>query len=252
MKESSHFMKKYRRKILGGLGLLLVLLAAFFTWYVNDDYDAADRALTALTTTEQVEVIEGNPIQFLPQNEEETHTGIIFYPGGKVEEEAYAPIMQAFAEEGYAVFLADMPFGLAVLDINAAEDIITDNPDITNWYIMGHSLGGSMAAIFAEGNLNSLAGLILLAAYSTADLSQTDLPVLSILASEDEVLDSAQVEENRPLLPDDAVEVIIEGGNHAQFGSYGLQEGDGEASISEIEQQQAVIDAVLTFIEANN
>lgn len=252
MKESSHFMKKYKRKILGGLVLLLVILAAFFTWYVNDDYDASARALAALNTTEQVEVIEGNPIRFLPQKEQASTTGIIFYPGGKVEEEAYAPMMQALAEEGYSVFLADMPFGLAVLDINAAEDIITDNSGISKWYIMGHSLGGSMAAIFAEGNLNSLAGLILLAAYSTADLSQKDLPVLSILASEDQVLDSAQVEENRLLLPDDAVEAIIEGGNHAQFGSYGPQDGDGEASISEIEQQQAVIDAVLTFIEANN
>lgn len=252
MKESSHFMKKYKRKILGGLVLLLVILAAFFTWYVNDDYDASARALAALNTTEQVEVIEGNPIQFLPQKEPEVNTGIIFYPGGKVEEEAYAPIMQALAEEGYAVFLADMPFGLAVFDINAAKEIIADKPDITNWYIMGHSLGGSMAAIFAGNNHERLAGLILLAAYSTADLSQTNLPVLSIIASEDEVLDSAKVEENQSFLPDDTVEIIIEGGNHAQFGSYGPQDGDGEPFISEKEQQQVVIDAVKAFIEADH
>lgn len=243
-------MKNLKSKILISVLVILAVLTGFFVWYVNDDYDATELALASLVSTEQVEVIEGDPIQFLPQGEV-AETGIIFYPGGKVEEEAYAPLMQALAEEGYAVFLADMPFGLAVFDINAGDDVIAEQSEITNWYVMGHSLGGSMAAIYAERNLKRVDGLIMLAAYSTADLSESDLAVLSLLGSEDQVLDWEQVQEYQPMLPADAVEVVIEGGNHAQFGSYGPQDGDGEALISEAEQQRQIVDAVITFITAD-
>ena len=40
-------------------------------------------------------------------------------------------------------------------------------------------------------------------------------------------------------------EQIIKGGNHSQFGSYGLQEGDGKASISAGEQRAQTVRFVL-------
>src|SRR5699024_3364831 len=120
---------------------------------------------------------------------------IIFYPGGKVEKEAYALLMQQLAVEGYQVFLLDVPFGLAVFDINAAEDVIAENPQIKNWYVAGHSLGGSTAAIFASNTIHELAGVILLASYSTADLTQLAIPVLSIYGSEDHVLNMEKLVE---------------------------------------------------------
>ena len=156
--------------------------------------------------------------------------------------------MRQIAEEGYATFLLDVPFGLAVFDINAAEKIMAANPDISEWYVAGHSLGGSMAAIYAEGANEQLSGLILLAAYSTADLSGTDLNVLSIYGSEDGVLNTESVQVNSSLLPDNHKEIIIEGGNHAQFGNYGEQAGDGDATVSTEEQQKLTVEAITDLL----
>lgn len=243
-------MKKTRYKVLAGILIILTILVAAFIWYVNDDYDATDIAQAALVSSEKVEVTDGNPVQLVPKEESQSETGIIFYPGGKVEADAYAPLMQALAGEGYATFLVEMPFGLAVFDVEAAAQIITDNPNVTNWFIAGHSLGGSMAALFAEKNLPDLSGLIMLAAYSTVDLSQTELSVLSIYGSEDQVIDAEKVDEFRPMLPENSAEIVIEGGNHAQFGSYGPQEGDGEAAITPESQHQQTVEAIKEFIES--
>ena len=65
----------------------------------------------------------------------EADTGLIFYPGGKVEYKAYEPLMKALASEGVMCVLVEMPFHLAVLDVNAAEGIQEMYPDIKNWYI---------------------------------------------------------------------------------------------------------------------
>lgn len=243
-------MKAIGKKVLIGFLMVVLVLVGGFAWYVMDDYDANEVALQALNSTEKVEVNGEDPIQFSPQGAS-SEVGIIFYPGGKVEEEAYAPLMQALAEEGYSVFLVDMPFGLAVLDVNAAEEIMAEHSEISEWYLAGHSLGGAMAALFAENNVSKLAGLILLASYSTADLSESGLSVLSILGSEDQVMDSDKIAEYRPMLPSDAVEVVISGGNHAQFGSYGFQTGDGSATITAFEQQVRTVEEMLDFIEMN-
>lgn len=241
-------MKVTGKKFLVFFLVLLLMLIGGLGWYVTDDYDANGVALEALTSTETVDVTGEDPIQFHPQDKS-AEIGIVFYPGGKVEEEAYAPLMQALAEAGYSAFLVDMPFGLAVFDIDAAEAIMDDHADISQWYIAGHSLGGAMAALFTEKNASELAGLILLAAYSTADLSQSELPVLSILGSQDQVMDTAKIAEYKPMLPADAIERVIQGGNHAQFGDYGLQAGDGEASITPLEQQEITVEEIVAFIE---
>lgn len=244
-------MKGRFKKGLYGLLTVLFLITGVVFIYVNDDYDATDEALLALETNETVRVSGEKPVSFYPNISEKTDTGIIFYPGGKVEEEAYAPLLQRLAEEGYAVFLVDMPLGLAVLDINAAEEIMEDHPEIADWYLAGHSLGGSMAAIFASNTTKELAGLILLASYSTADLSEMSLPILSIYGSEDRVIDVEKVDEYRSMLPEDRIEKVIEGGNHAQFGHYGKQEGDGESTISALDQQEITATAISQFIESN-
>ena len=241
-------MKNKGRKVLYIMMAIILLLLGIVLLYVNDDYDATDEALLALETTETIQVAGEDPVHFYPTENALTEVGIIFYPGGKVEEEAYAPLMQQLAEKGYSVFLVDMPLGLAVFDINAAEVIMADNAEISQWYLVGHSLGGSMAAVFAE-NQDDLAGLILLASYSTADLSNKDIPVLSIYGSEDQVIDATKVEEYRPMLPTNHIEIVIEGGNHAQCGNYGIQKGDGDSSITTEEQQKMTVDAITKFIE---
>lgn len=236
------------QKVISFLTMLVLVVIGAFLIYVNDDYDANNQALEAMKSDDKVQVTGEDPLYFYPIDRTENQTGIIFYPGGKVEYESYAPLMRQIAEEGYATFLLDVPFGLAVFDINAAEKIMAANPDISEWYVAGHSLGGSMAAIYAEGANEQLSGLILLAAYSTADLSGTDLNVLSIYGSEDGVLNTESVQENRSLLPDNHKEIIIEGGNHAQFGNYGEQAGDGDATVSTEEQQKLTVEAITDLL----
>lgn len=106
-----------------------------------------------------------------------------------------------------------------------------------------------MAAEYASQNADCLQGLIFLASYSTKDLSDTQLKVLSLYGSEDQVLNKDKVVQGRELMPETYVEHEIAGGNHAQFGDYGAQKGDGTAAISAEEQQQETVRQILTFIQ---
>lgn len=173
----------------------------------------------------------------------------MLYPGGKVEYTAYAPLMLALAERDVLCVLIPMPCNLAVLHPNAAEGIPEQFPEIENWYIGGHSLGGSMAASYGVKHSEELGGLVLLAAYSTADLTDSGLDVLSMYGSEDGVLNMEKYESYRGNLPETTVEIVIPGGNHALFGSYGAQDGDGEASISPAEQIQYVAERIAEFVK---
>ena len=140
-----------------------------------------------------------------------------------------------------------MPFHLAIFDVNAADQVIEQQKDIHEWYMMGHSLGGAMAASYTAKHSDQITGLVLLGAYSTADLSQKDVEVLSIYGSQDGVLNRKKYEAEKKNLPSDFTEYVIEGGNHAGYGNYGKQKGDGEAEIPKKEQQQEVVDQVIVM-----
>lgn len=179
-------------------------------------------------------------------------TGLIFYPGGLVESEAYIPLMSALANEGILCVLIDMPLELAVLDVNAADGVMEEFPHITEWYIGGHSLGGSMAASYLADNEEAFRGLILLASYTTDDISDTGVDVLSLYGSLDGVLDMERYEKYKANLPSDYTEYVIEGGNHAYFGMYGEQSGDGEAVILPETQIDVTADRILRFVVLSN
>ena len=197
---------------------MLLLTAAAFLIYVSIYYHADESGRKAMSSDSAVTVMEENRrIVFAPNKAE---YGLIFYPGGKVEAEAYAPLMHELANEGILCVIVKMPFNLAVFNIDGADGIQTSYPDISHWYIGGHSLGGSMAATYAEKHAASFDGLILLASYSTSDLSGTDLLVLSVYGTEDRVLNRDKYKSNRSKLPENTKEYIIDGGCHAYFGSY--------------------------------
>jgi len=229
--------KRLKTRLIAAASAILVLavIAGGFISYVGDYYRADWDAIEAFSPMKAVptELHDDGTLVFKPEN---ATKGFIFYPGGKVECAAYQPLMAACAQEGILCVLVEMPFNLAVLDINAAAGIQEQYPEIEKWYIGGHSLGGSMAASHLAEHIDDYAGLILLGSYSTADLSETNLDVLSVYGSEDKVMNRDKYDEYKANLPGDFTEVVIEGGCHAYFGIYGAQEGDGEPAVSNEQQ----------------
>ena len=213
---------------------IIVLLAAIFLIYAGQYYRADTFALSMLESDEKVSVMPTDyGWLFDGPSEDEA---LIFYPGAKVEETAYAPLMHRIAEYGMDVCLVKMPFRFAFLGMNKADRVV-EMYDYDHWYIGGHSLGGAMAAVYAAENSGQLTGVIFLAAYPTKSLDES-LRVVTIYGSEDRVLNPDKMSEGEQYMPEEHEEYVIEGGNHAQFGNYGKQSGDGDAAISADEQQR--------------
>lgn len=235
-----------KKKIIFSIIIVLILsLVGGTVYYINDYYRAEDSAVV-LFASSKTDISEENGVYTF--NSENAKTGVIFYPGGKVEATAYAPLMYALAEDGILSILVTMPGNLAVLDMNAAEGLCEQYPDIESWYMAGHSLGGSMAASYIAENSKDFDGIILLASYSTADLSNSGLDVLSIYGSNDGVLNMEKYEEYKINLPDDFSEFVIDGGCHAYFGAYGEQDGDKKATITREEQIEITVNEIKQFI----
>ncbi len=221
--------------------------------YINDYYRPTEKAQKAILGNEIVSVAEEDEYYIFSLKSENsegdigTGQGIIFYPGGKVDEVAYAPLLLELAEEGYEVYLVKMPAKLAMFGMNRAEAIIEKATDVTTWTMMGHSLGGAMAASFCASHDEDVDNLVLLAAYSMENISALDMDVYSFYGSEDGVLNMENYEKYYSNLPESVVEMVIDGGNHAYFGNYGEQDKDGTATITREEQQQTVLDVFLTM-----
>ena len=243
-------MKNKRKILIISISIVAALAIIFGACaiYLCDYYRADEGAIAVFAPEDNVTVstLKDGNIVFEPQG---ATVGFIFYPGGKVEHNAYQPLMAALAREGVLCVLVEMPFNLAVFDINAADGIQEQYPEIEDWYIGGHSLGGSMAASYLADHVDEYEGLILLGSYSTADLSDTDLDVLSIYGSEDKVLNREKYDENKSNLPDDFSEIVIEGGCHAYFGMYGAQDGDGTPTISNHEQIGLTVENIMKVLK---
>lgn len=238
MEQTQKSRRHAGRYILIILAALLVFLAVAFFSYVNDYRHADETALSLLQNNSSIRQ-EGNLTILTPDVGNDTGRGLIFYPGGKVEDTAYLPLLEKLRTQGVTVALVKMPFNLAVFDINAADKVPDTVPSVSRWYIGGHSLGGAMASSFIAGKEDRFGGLILLGAYPVND---SPIPTLCIYGSEDIMLD-------RTKLTDVANQLEIAGGNHAQFGNYGVQEGDGVASITREDQQRQAAEAILAFLK---
>ncbi len=235
----NNFFKTYKKTKISILifACILLILATAFLICTAFPYKADSTALTLLTN-DNIEVFaDENIIAVYPEND--TDTALMFYPGGNVEYEAYLPLLVKLQEElGIMCVMAEMPFNMAIFDTNRGDDIIQKFPEIENWYICGHSLGGITASMYAADNKQFINALIVLGSYL-----YDDYPVektLTIYGSFNSNLeDSIDYTENI---------FIIEGGNHAQFGNYGKQQGDPEATISAQEQQDEAVSIIKTFV----
>ena len=227
--------------------IALIIFSGFI--YIQDYHRANTDALNAIESPAVSIKVENDGNHILAFIPEEPIAGFIFYPGAKVQYESYAPLMEACAEQNMLCAIPRMPGNLALLDIEAAKNIQEDFPQIKNWYIGGHSMGGAMAAWYAAEHPNELDGLILLASYSTKNLTDSDLRVLSVVASEDHILNWENYRDSfKNNLPADTGEFIIDGGCHAYFGCYGPQGGDGVPRITNQEQIDQTADTISQFI----
>lgn len=178
-------------------------------------------------------------------------TTIVYYPGGLVTPESYLLQADMLASNNFRVIIPKMPFNLAILNRFVFLDIYDNN--VGAFYLAGHSLGGASAAYVAKEHSDKLEGLIFLAAYppSSVDLSNIDLPILSVSAEKDGVMNWDRYESTKSLLPDTTIYENIEGGNHAQFGYYGTQRGDNESAITVYEQHKIVTELIQSFVDSH-
>ncbi len=228
----------------------LVVAGIGFIWWAANAAEPMPEALAALSSTEAVAVDYTAWLTFTPTARSPIG-GFILYPSGRVDPRAYAPIAQALAAAGYQVIIPPMPFNLAILAPYRATEVIAAFPEIERWTLGGHSLGGAMGAKYIATHPGVIDLLVLWGAYPTASDSlaqRTDLAVLSVYATNDGLATLSDIDGSRALLPADTTFVAIEGGNHAQFGWYGDQPGDGTATISRTAQQEQVIAATLAAL----
>ncbi len=236
--------------VLAVLAVIVVSLVLAFVVWANDALPASDVALQAMQSDEQVQVSEENGwVTFSPADDAQPEVGFIFYPGGRVDYRAYSPVLRMIAEQGYFVALVPAPLNLAFFDINVAASVQAQYPEISHWVVGGHSLGGVAASVYAKDHLDELDGIVFFASYPADNsLKNTDLNVFSIYGTRD-MAGMEKFDETKSLLPTQTQYVVIDGGNHAQFGSYGFQPGDNEATISPEEQWTQISTATVEFLK---
>jgi dienelactone hydrolase len=238
--------KMARRLKVAGVALAILLVVAvggFYAWTRAASYPAFP---AAVAVAGQARAADG---WYVFEPSVAPTSGVIFYPGGLVDPAAYAPLMRRLSDRGVLAVIVPMPLELAVFGIGRADDVIAAYPGIDSWVISGHSLGGAMAAEYVKQKPDAVAGVALLASYpaDSTDLSASPVKALVVYGTQDGVSGDVFKQSLRRL-PQGAVLVTIDGGNHAQFGDYGPQKGDGTATISRGEQQRRTADAILELV----
>ncbi|MBI5679613.1 MAG: alpha/beta hydrolase [Methanobacterium sp.] len=235
--------------------ILIIVLAIFliaivgFVYYVSDYYHADNIAINALKSTNAYTVVNtDNSITFTPTANKST-TGVIFYQGGKVQPEAYAVLASKLVQNGYTTIIAKMPLNLAFFGSNKADEIIASHEEIKTWVIGGHSLGGVFASEYAVNHQDKIKGVIYLAAYPSTNASNATFKALSIRGSLDGLAKAGDISKNLDKFPVNTTFITIPGGNHYNFGDYGVQTGDNNSTITREQQQNETVNAILEFLK---
>jgi len=241
---------KSKKKLLLIIILAIILIgAAYFAYYVSDYYHADTRALTALNSTASYTVLNtADSVTFTPTANLST-TGIIFYPGAKVQPESYSVIASQLAANGYTTIIVKMPFNLAIFGVNRANDVIANHPEINSWVIGGHSLGGVFASDYAVNHQDKIKGVVYMASYPSTNASNATFKALSIRGSLDNLTKADAISSNLDKFPTNTTFITIPGGNHFNFGDYGIQTGDNNSTITREQQQNQTVNAILEFLK---
>ena len=241
--------RRIKRIIFGCLLVLLILASVWGVRWATFARQPLPEVVEALVSDDHVQVSSDPWLSFSPVRDKPS-TGLIFYPGGRIDPRGYASLMRQFADEGYLVIVPEMPLNMAPFNVNIAEDIQAYYPDIENWAIGGHSVGGTMAAQYTDNHIEDIDGLILWASYpaNNADLSDLSLSVTLVYGSMDPRVDAESVTKRRKLLPQHSQYIEIEGGDHHQFGAYEITPEEHFATTSQTEQHNQIIQATLALL----
>lgn len=243
-------MKISRKWIIAIISIILIAVLIGWLQWATFERAPLPEAIAALESDQFVMVTQETWLTFLPLNTT-PQTGFIFYPGGRIDPRGYASLMRSIAEAGYLVIVPEMPFNMAPFDSNIAEEVIAEHPEIDQWVIGGHSVGGTMAAQFTKKHPNDIRGLAIWASYpaDNTDLYDLDIPVISIYGSRELRVNDESVSKRKHLLPEDTRYIRIEGGDHHQFGSYEINPEDHLATTSRASQHQQIIQSTLDLLE---
>jgi len=233
-----------------GAGLLFMFW--LFSSFQAQGYDFEQLYLSpTIVITEDEQAIEVLPI------DHSFAVGLIFYPGGMVEPRAYLPMAHTIAQQGYPVIIVKLPLRSAPLAeqeaaVHAFVRQTIRGHIIEQWLIGGHSRGGALATRFAHQFPRDVDALVLIGTTHPKeemwDLTDLTIPVTKLYGTEDGIADTETILANQRLLPPQSTFVPIAGANHSQFGYYGHQLGDGEASISREAQQQALVTTLVDLL----
>lgn len=246
-------MRKFLRKksFWGFVGVILFGFAVWGVQWATFARPPLPEAVAALSSDDLVTVSDATWLTFTPQ-QAALDTGFIFYPGGRVDPQAYAGLMRTIAEAGHLVVVPSMPINMAIFNPNVANEIIAAYPEIERWVIGGHSVGGTAAALYVSGNPNQVAGLAIWSSYpaDNSDISDRVIPVILLYGGNEIRVTDESVGARQHLLPPDTLYIKIEGGDHHQFGAYQLTSEPDLATISREDQHTQILTATLDLLKA--
>lgn len=233
------------RVILAVLIVLTLLVVGFLVWAKTVMQGERPASLEAWTD-ERVGIESFDDSVVMTPVDEASDRGLVFIPGARVDPYAYmAKLVDVVAETGTTVVITKPILNLAFFDQRPLETFTRHAPEVSDWYVGGHSLGGVRACMMATDE--DVAGVVFFGSYCANDLSGSGLAVLSIAGSEDGLSTPGKIEGAAHLLPADATFIEIDGANHASFGDYGAQPGDGVATAPDPEVRDEITRALAEF-----
>ena len=230
--------------------MIAVILAAgvllWLGWVFSHPLPANQATLDMVVQDREVSITDMGPYYDISSSTQQSHNGLIIYPGALADPRAYIATYAALAKtNAVEVFVIKAPLYLALFDINGAEGVMENNTDIQNWYVAGHSLGGVAACDFTRQNPSKVKVLILLASFCNGSAADLQVPVISISGTQDGLATSAKISARKVDLPPTTRYIVLPGLNHTQFGDFsGLFSGDNTSKISQAEANARLANAI--------
>lgn len=238
-----------RIRITGWTALsLLAVTAISFLTYFHIVFMAEREATLEVFRDDRITVENRDGSVVLSPVAGASSSGLLYFPGARVDPYSYAHPLVDVAASGVTVVIVDPLFNMALVDPRDLQELTAPAPRTTHWTLAGHSLGGVRACMLADHP--TVTGLVLMASYCANDISNLTITVVQVLAANDGLIDIVSVAEAQGFLPPGTQVVTLEGANHASFGTYGPQPGDGPTTLSRADVRDLMTAVLLPVIAA--